>query len=94
MCANPADPMPTGSAAIIRLRDRVVSASAERGFFVSVRGFTGQGAALRRNRAGSIDRQRRPHPRDAPQPQGNVIAAGLQGHVPPVRRYRATQARQ
>jgi Restriction endonuclease len=42
MCGNPADPMPTGSAALIRLRDRVVASAAERGFFVSVRGFTGQ----------------------------------------------------
>ena len=40
MCANPADPMPAGSAALRRLRDRVVSASAERGFYVSGRGFT------------------------------------------------------
>lgn len=40
MCGNPADPMPARSAAIHHLRDRVVSLSAERGFFVSVRGFT------------------------------------------------------
>jgi Restriction endonuclease len=40
ICANPADPMPVGSAALRRLRDRVVAASAERGFYVSVRGFT------------------------------------------------------
>lgn len=40
MCANPADRAPTGSAALRRLRDRVVAASAERGFYVSVRGFT------------------------------------------------------
>src|SRR5262249_49668055 len=39
-CANPFDPMPAGSAAIRRLRDRVVAAGAERGFLVSVRGFT------------------------------------------------------
>jgi Restriction endonuclease len=39
-CANPADLAPTGSAALRRLRDRVVAASAERGFLVSVRGFT------------------------------------------------------
>jgi hypothetical protein len=45
MCANPADPMPTGTAALIRLRDRVVASAAERGFYVSVRGFTGQGGA-------------------------------------------------
>jgi hypothetical protein len=40
MCANPADTAPTGSGAVRRLRDRVVAASAERGFYVSVRGFT------------------------------------------------------
>ena len=40
VCANPADLIPTGSPALRRLRDRVVSASAERGFYVSVRGFT------------------------------------------------------
>jgi hypothetical protein len=40
ICANPADPMPAGSAALRRLRDRVVAAGAERGFYVSVRGFT------------------------------------------------------
>jgi hypothetical protein len=39
-CANPAELTPTGSAALRRLRDRVVAASAERGFYVSVRGFT------------------------------------------------------
>jgi hypothetical protein len=42
MCANPAEPMPTGTPALIRLRDRVAASSAERGFFVSVRGFSGQ----------------------------------------------------
>jgi hypothetical protein len=40
MCANPADLLPAGSDALRRLRDRVVAASAERGFYVSVRGFT------------------------------------------------------
>jgi hypothetical protein len=40
MCGNPADPMPARFAAISRLRDRVVALSAERGFYVSVRGFT------------------------------------------------------
>jgi hypothetical protein len=40
VCANPADLAPTGTAALRRLRDRVVNASAERGFYVSVRGFT------------------------------------------------------
>src|SRR6516162_1849987 len=39
MCGNPADPMPARSAAIRRLRDRVVALSAERGFYISVRGF-------------------------------------------------------
>jgi hypothetical protein len=42
MCANPADPEPTGSSALRRLRDRVVASGAERGFFVSVRGFTAE----------------------------------------------------
>jgi hypothetical protein len=42
MCGNPADPAPTGSAALRRLRDRVVAASAERGFYISVRGFTAE----------------------------------------------------
>ena len=42
MCANPVDLAPTGTAALRRLRDRVVAASAERGFFVSVRGFTAE----------------------------------------------------
>jgi len=40
MCANPADLAPAMSSALRRLRDRVVAAGAERGFFVSVRGFT------------------------------------------------------
>ena len=40
MCANPADPAPTGSGAVRRLRDRVVAASAERGFYVTPRSFT------------------------------------------------------
>lgn len=40
--ANPADLAPAGSAALRRLRDRVVAASAERGFFISVRGFTAE----------------------------------------------------
>ena len=33
-------PGPTGSAAVRRLRDRVVAASAERGFYVTPRSFT------------------------------------------------------
>src|SRR3954469_1298898 len=40
MCANPADLAPTGSGAVRRLRDRVVAASAERGFYVPPRSFT------------------------------------------------------
>src|SRR3954451_2378715 len=40
MCANPADPAPTGSAAVQRLHDRVVAARAERGFYVTPRSFT------------------------------------------------------
>jgi len=41
-CANPSDATPTRSAAIRHLRDRVVAASAERGFFFSVHGFTAE----------------------------------------------------
>ena len=40
ICANPADLAPTGSGAVRRLRDRVVAASAERGFYVTPRSFT------------------------------------------------------
>lgn len=39
-CANPADLMPTGTPALRRLHDRVVATSAERGFYISVRGFS------------------------------------------------------
>ena len=42
ICANPADLAPTGSGAIRRLRDRVVAASAERGFYVTPRSFTAE----------------------------------------------------
>jgi hypothetical protein len=42
VCANPNGLAPTGSAALRRLRDRVVASSAERGFFFSVRGFTAE----------------------------------------------------
>jgi hypothetical protein len=42
VCANPADLAPTGSAALRRLRDRVVANSAERGFYISMRGFTAE----------------------------------------------------
>jgi Restriction endonuclease len=37
---EPADTAPAGSGAVRRLRDRVVAASAECGFYISVRGFT------------------------------------------------------
>src|SRR4051812_3873 len=40
MCANPADLAPTGIGAVRRLRDLVVAASAERGFYVTARSFT------------------------------------------------------
>jgi len=40
MSANPAVPVLTGTAPLYRLRERVVDGVAERGFFVSVRGFT------------------------------------------------------
>jgi Restriction endonuclease len=39
---NPADLAPTRTAAVRRLRDRVVAASAERGFYISVRGFSAE----------------------------------------------------
>jgi hypothetical protein len=42
ICGNPADPAPASTAALRRLRDRVVAASAERGFYISVRGFTAE----------------------------------------------------
>jgi hypothetical protein len=42
ICGNPVDPAPASSAALRRLRGRVVAASAERGFYVSVRGFTAE----------------------------------------------------
>jgi hypothetical protein len=42
MCVNPALPVLTPTPPLCRLRDRVVAAGAERGFFVSVRGFTHQ----------------------------------------------------
>ena len=40
MYANPADPISTGSVAVRRLRDKVVTASAERRFYVTPRNFT------------------------------------------------------
>jgi Restriction endonuclease len=42
ICGNPNDPAPAGSAALRRLRDRIVAASAYRGFYISVRGFTAE----------------------------------------------------
>src|SRR3954453_18796651 len=42
MCANPTDLSPIGSRAFRRLRDRVVAASAERGFYVTPRSFTAE----------------------------------------------------
>lgn len=42
VCANPSDLAQTGSAALRRLRERVVASSAERGFFFSARGFTAE----------------------------------------------------
>ena len=42
VCANPSVPAPARSAAIRHLRDRVVAASAERGFYFSVHGFTAE----------------------------------------------------
>ena len=42
ICGNPADPAPAGSTALRRLRDRVVAAGAEKGFYLSVRGFTAE----------------------------------------------------
>ena len=42
MCGNPADRAAANSAALRRLRDRVVAVSAEKGFYVSVHGFTAE----------------------------------------------------
>jgi hypothetical protein len=42
ICGNPADPQPAGTAALRRLRDRVVAVAADRGFYISVRGFTAE----------------------------------------------------
>jgi Restriction endonuclease len=41
-CADPAGLMPTGTPALRRLHDRIVAISAERGFYISVRGFTAE----------------------------------------------------
>src|ERR1700758_4545727 len=40
ICGNPVDPAPAKASALRRLRDRIVAAGAERGFYISVRGFT------------------------------------------------------
>jgi hypothetical protein len=41
-CANPADPAPTGTAALCRLRNKVVATYAERGFYVTAGSFTAE----------------------------------------------------
>jgi hypothetical protein len=40
ICGNPVDPLPANAGALRRLRDRVVAGTADRGFYISVRGFT------------------------------------------------------
>jgi hypothetical protein len=42
MCGDPVDPHPAHAGALRRLRDRVVASGAERGFYISVRGFTAE----------------------------------------------------
>jgi Restriction endonuclease len=42
ICGNPVDPLPAGTGALRRLRDHVVAGSADRGFYISVRGFTAE----------------------------------------------------
>ncbi len=42
MCGNPIEPQPAGTSTLRRLRDRVVAGSADRGFYISVRGFTAE----------------------------------------------------
>ena len=42
MCGNPAETRPAMASALRRLRDRVVASCAERGFYISVRGFTAE----------------------------------------------------
>lgn len=42
MCGNPVEPQPANASALRRLRDRVVAGSADRGFYISVRGFTAE----------------------------------------------------
>ena len=42
ICGNPVEPRPASAGALRRLRDRVVAGGAERGFYISVRGFTAE----------------------------------------------------
>jgi len=42
ICGNPVDRQPATAAALRRLRDRVVAGGADRGFYISVRGFTAE----------------------------------------------------
>ena len=42
MCGNPVEPWLANASALRRLRDRVVASCAERGFYISVRGFTAE----------------------------------------------------
>jgi hypothetical protein len=42
MCGDPVDPHPAHAGALRRLRDRVVAGGADRGFYISVRGFTAE----------------------------------------------------
>jgi hypothetical protein len=55
--ANPSAPDATRSGAVCQLRDRVVAASAERGFYASVRGFTAEAQQFAEHRPSSIDRR-------------------------------------
>jgi Restriction endonuclease len=41
-CAAPADPTPTGTRDLARLHEAVIAANAERGYFITARGFTEQ----------------------------------------------------
>jgi hypothetical protein len=42
ICGDPVDPHPAHAGALRRLRDRVVAGGADRGFYISVRGFTAE----------------------------------------------------
>ena len=42
ICGNPIEPRPANASALRRLRDRVVAGGADRGFYISVRGFTAE----------------------------------------------------